>query len=634
MTPASVADARDSAERKELGALLDLASRAAGVAVAQQDRDLRYTRVHDAGSPERADIILGMRDDEIIDDPVEGERVLSAKRRVLESGRGETLVATPANGTATAREILLEPLHDDRGEVVGVLSAHGAPEVRWKAARLDRRAGASLGHRFEDLLDQTTAYVYVKDLEGRYTLASRGFQMLFGRDVIGLTDFDLIPRRWAEQWQANDRRASETLAPVEVEESDGQTTFLSVRMPLLDGRGTAYAICGFSSDITTYKRMTERLFSTQRLESLGQLAGGVAHDFNNLLTVIDNFSAYLLDRAADVQTRSDLQAIQGAVRRGAELTRHLLLFSGGRPAQKPKAASVGEALKNVERLLRPTLGKQIEIEFRGEAAGLSVAAESIELEQILMNLALNARDAMPDGGRMLTAADVPSASELEADAPELDTGRSYVRLSVEDTGVGMSAAHAARALEPFFTTKAEGEGTGLGLASVYGIAKQSGGTATIDSAEGRGTRVCAYLPTIAARGADGEGSQTPARPALGAVPTVVLLIEDDDDLREGITRMLSRAGYAVIPVADGEECLRVLAGSDMQVDVALVDLDLPGMPSAPVKRRIREQAPHVPIVHMSGSADSGGPEPFVEKPVGPDRLVAVIDNAVRRAAPP
>jgi PAS domain S-box-containing protein len=619
------------AREQELEALLALATRAGGVAVSLQDRALRYKRALDPASSEQAEALLRRRDDEV-DDPRTAERLLSAKRRVLESGRGERLVTPATNGSKGTREILLEPLRDPSGEVVGVLSARGSPIATSEASewspQVDRRAGTSLGHQFHELLEQTSAYIYVKDLEGRYTLASQQIQTLFGDEVIGRTDFDLVPLEYAEQWRANDRRAIETLAPVEVEETDGRVTLLSVKVPLLDGSGLPYAVCGFSSDITTYKRMTERVFSTQRLESLGQLAGGVAHDFNNLLSVIGTFSSYLLDDVEEGRARSDLQAIQGAVRRGAELTRQLLLFSGRRPADEPESVSVTESLENVERLLRPTIGKQIDIDFRLEAPSAFVAGHGGHLEQIVMNLALNARDAMPEGGRMAVAADVPSAAELGADAPGLDLDRSYIRLSVEDSGSGMSPAEAARAMEPFFTTKAKGEGTGLGLASVYGIARQLEGTVVIDSAEGRGTTVRVYLPAETGERAVSEGGGMGLRRPSAEITPVVLLVEDDADVREGTARILSRAGYAVIPVADGEEGLSVLAASEAEVDVALIEVVLPGMSGLELARRIREEAPQVSIVHMSGSARSIGAEPVVEKPFPPDRLVAEIHRAM------
>ena len=400
----------------------------------------------------------------------------------------------------------------------------------------------------------------------------------------------------------------------------------------LDGRRTRLVL---GTDITERTRTRaalhqseEQLRQAQRTDVAGRLAGGVAHDFNNLLSVIGTFSSYLLDDVEEGRARSDLQAIQGAVRRGAELTRQLLLFSGRRPAEEPESVSVTESLENVERLLRPTIGKQIDIDFRLEAPSAFVAGHGGHLEQIVMNLALNARDAMPEGGRMAVAADVPSAAELGADAPGLDLDRSYIRLSVEDSGSGMSPAEAARAMEPFFTTKAKGEGTGLGLASVYGIARQLEGNVVIDSAEGRGTTVRVYLPAETGERAVSEGGGMGLRRPSAEMTPVVLLVEDDADVREGTARILSRAGYAVIPVADGEEGLSVLAASEAEVDVALIEVVLPGMSGLELARRIREEAPQVPIVHMSGSASSIGAEPVVEKPFPPDRLVAEIHRAM------
>lgn len=525
--------AQERGKTSELAALLQLASRAAGIVLAQQDLNLRYCRVYHPDDQALADSILGKRDDEVIDDPVEAEGVLSAKRRVLESGLSERLVATPGQGMTSARQIFLEPMRDESGVVKGLLSVQGPLRASDNPLRNDRvnaRTGGSLGHEsegvleqtaaslaqgIEDVLEQATVMIYAKDLDGRYTLASRQVRTVFATDVIGLTDYNLLPRNFADEWKANDRRAIETLAPVETEETDGRNTFLTIKIPLLDGRGEPYGVCGVSADITTYKRMTERVFATQRLESLGQLASGVAHDFNNLLGVIGTVSSDLLDLAPDAQTRSALETIERAVKRGAELTRQLLLFSGRGSGEPPRATLIGEAFAGVETLLRATIAKQIEIEFRAEDAGVTVAAESGEVEQILINLALNARDAMPEGGRMVIASKMARPAELEADAPQLESSGSYICLSVDDTGIGMSPIEAARAMEPFFTTKPRGEGTGLGLASVYGIAKRHGGTVAIDSEKGRGTQVRVYLPTGAGGQGEGDVTKAPAHETTG-----------------------------------------------------------------------------------------------------------------------
>jgi signal transduction histidine kinase/CheY-like chemotaxis protein len=480
---------------------------------------------------------------------------------------------------------------------------------------------------FDELLRQTAVHIYVKDVEGRYTIASKALVESIG-DAVGKTDFDLVPRWIAERWRANDQKVLDTRTPLEVEEPGVERTFLSVKVPLLDGDGRPYGVFGCSSDITTYKRMTEQLFSTQRLESLGQLASGVAHDFNNLLSVIGTFTAYLLEADLGDRARSDLDTIERAVERGAELTRQLLLFSGRRSAQVPGPVSIAAALENIERLLARTLSRQIDFEVRRGTPSLSVSAGAGHIEQIVTNLALNARDAMPEGGKLLISADAASTEELEGAGGGLDNSRGHVRLLIRDTGVGMGPAEAARAMEPFFTTKQAGEGTGLGLATVYGIAKQLGGAVTIDSAEGTGTSVYVWLPE--AVDASESRAALPRPPESIRETPVVLLVEDEDDVREGTARTLSLGGYAAIPVSSGEECLRVLEASDAEVDIALLDVVLPDISGLELADRITELAPHVAIVHMSGSASSSWPQPLIEKPFSPDRLLRELDHAVRR----
>ncbi len=367
----------------------------------------------------------------------------------------------------------------------------------------------------------------------------------------------------------------------------------------------------------------EQLLRMRKLNALGQLAGGVAHDFNNLLQAVRG-NLDLIVRRADDATRVRRYAESGlqAAERGTKLTGQLLAFSRTQKLDVRPVAAVSLVSGMSDMLIR-SLGPSVRIRLDLASSRSRVLAEPTQLELAILNLALNARDAMPDGGTLTIA----SAPYEAAGDPELDDG-AYLRIDVADTGAGMDADTAARALEPFFTTKPVGKGTGLGLSMVYGFARQSGGTVRIASAPGAGTTVSLFLREV-----DGDaGEQEPARPGVRAAPlgnATVLLVDDDGDVRASTANTLDALGYTVVEAAGAESALKLLGG--VSPDLALMDYAMPEMNGAELAKAIRERMPRLPIVFASGFADTDalraavGPDtPVLRKPFGADELGAVL----------
>ena len=392
------------------------------------------------------------------------------------------------------------------------------------------------------------------------------------------------------------------------------------------------------------ERLQNQLNQSQRLESLGQLAGGIAHDFNNLLAVIINYAAFIAEdlEAASADdgedrwrsTRDDIEQIRLAGERAAHLTHQLLSFAR-REIVQPEIVDVNDVVSNVEQLLRRTLGEQVELNSSLAENLRPVLIDPGQLEQILVNLAVNARDAMPGGGALqIDTVNMEIDEEYVASRPELSPGP-HVRLRVSDTGVGMSAETMQRAFDPFFTTKPAGQGTGLGLATVYGIVQQAGGHSQIYSEAGVGTTFTVLLPAT-------DQASLPVEPATDSPvrhgEETILLVEDEDALREVTRRILTGAGYRVILAENGVDALRVVDEHEGQIDLLLSDVIMPQMPGPQLAKRLLARQPSLRVLLMSGFAqpilDSGGHldagMEFIEKPFSGPSLLAKVAQTLER----
>ncbi|MEU4420171.1 PAS domain S-box protein [Actinoplanes sp. NPDC024001] len=348
---------------------------------------------------------------------------------------------------------------------------------------------------------------------------------------------------------------------------------------------------------TDRQRLEARMQQAQRLESLGQLAGGIAHDFNNLLAVILNYASFIVEDAAGSPPAVDAEQIARAARRGSDLTHQLLAFAR-REVIRPRPLNLNTVVTEVHQMLERSLGEHIALTVRTTAGLPSVMADPGQLEQVLVNLAVNARDAMPTGGRLtIDTARVQVDSEHAAARAGLAPGR-YVRLRVSDTGTGMPKEVIDKAFEPFFTTKPSGQGTGLGLATVYGIVTQAGGTVQIYSEPGIGTTFTILLPATEAQAQEAAAEENTAE--LTGHGATVLVVEDEDALREVTCRILRRGGYTVLAAGGGEEALRLAA--ENTVDVLLTDVIMPGMLGKDLADRVLGSWPGTKVLFMSGYA--------------------------------
>ncbi len=391
------------------------------------------------------------------------------------------------------------------------------------------------------------------------------------------------------------------------------------------------------------ERLQNQLHQSQRLESLGQLAGGIAHDFNNLLAVIINYAAFVADdlNATPItdkhrqEMREDVEQISLAAEKAAHLTHQLLAFAR-REVVQPEVVDVNDVVRDIEQLLRRTLGEHVQLHSSLAADLFPVLADPGQLEQILVNLAVNARDAMPDGGTLRIDTENMDIDEVyAASRSELSPGP-HVRLRVSDTGVGMPAETVQRAFDPFFTTKPAGQGTGLGLATVYGIVQQAGGRAQIYSEPSVGTTFTVMLPaTEQASVAEEPRSESPA--AHGGA--TILLVEDEQALREVTRRILAGAGYEVIVAANGPEALYAAGTHTGPIDLLLSDVIMPQMPGPQLAEQLLTERPSVRVLLMSGFAqpilDSGGHlndgMTLIEKPFSRSALLSKVAQILDRA---
>ncbi|MBI5524756.1 MAG: response regulator [Deltaproteobacteria bacterium] len=459
-------------------------------------------------------------------------------------------------------------------------------------------------------------------------------------DVIGKTDADLYPGEHARTILDEDRRIFENGEPLRVEHRSKVTDriFDIIKIPLRDEGGEITGIVGMAFDVTDRvrseeerKRLEERLGQVKKLDAVGQLAGGVAHEFNNALSVILSYTGFLLEGIPpDNPLRADIIEIKKAGERTAALTKQLLAFSR-RQNPEPRVVDVNESIQVLSQTLLRLIGEHVVLKLDPGDGGLRVLMDPTQLEQVVINLAVNARDAMPGGGTL----DISTRTAvLGADTPGVAPG-DFVCITVSDTGTGISAELRERIFEPFFTTKPVGKGTGLGLSMVYGIVRQNGGHIEVESEPGRGSTFSLYFKRHegAGRAAAKKGTAEHRAPGTGAI----LLVEDEEPVRRALARILRGAGYRVEEAGSGEEALEKFGGDGGLFDLVLTDVIMPGMGGTALARRLREVAPDKKIVFCSGYTDDmvrsqGDMEEgavILQKPVGVKALLKAVEEALR-----
>lgn len=491
------------------------------------------------------------------------------------------------------------------------------------------------------IVEGTSEFVFLKDRDGRYLTinqAAADFLGLGPEAIIGRTDAQLFDEVWASRVMAQDRivvdsgRAETFETPYE--KPDGQRTLLTVKTPYLDGEGKIVGVIGMARDITNRvraeeerKHLEDQLRHSQKMEAIGHLAGGIAHDFNNLLTGIVGFADALEEQLEGPQKES-IQQILKAAQQAGELTDQLLTFSRKR-ITTPRTVDLDEAIENHGALLRRLIGEDIELVIQRAGEPAPVRIDPIQLEQVVVNIAVNAQDAMPEGGRLTFRVRLDEISASRPGPAEMEPGPVVV-LEARDTGGGMDEETASRVFEPFFTTKAPGQGTGLGLSTVYGIVKQAGGHIEVDTAPRHGATFVVTLPRTAERSTT-SASPAPVGESLAGTERV-LLVEDARDIRLLMTDSLRRHGYRVVTAEDGRDALKQVERRSEPFDILVTDVVMPGLGGSDLARRMAERYPELKTLYISGYArgDILGEDienadtAFVQKPFRPRELLGAI----------
>jgi two-component system, cell cycle sensor histidine kinase and response regulator CckA len=512
-----------------------------------------------------------------------------------------------------------------------------------------RHPETSLSQFLSGVIEHLPTMVFVKEAdELRFEYFNKAGEELLGisrETLLGKNDHDFFPKEQADAFVEKDRKVLEggtveDIPEEPIETGRGRRWLHTRKIPIRDAMGRARQLLGVSIDITDQKLATDKLQDqlrqAQKMEAIGRLAGGVAHDFNNLLSVIMGYASLAIDGMSESNPlRPQLDEVLGASVRARDLTRQLLAFSR-QQVLEPRIVNLNRVIGQLERMLERLIGEDVEL-VTSKAPDLGqVLVDPSQIEQVVMNLVVNARDAMPKGGKLTIETANVDLDETYAAEHENVTAGPHVMLAVVDTGYGMDRSTQARIFEPFFTTKEVGRGTGLGLSTVFGVVRQSGGHVYVYSEPGRGAAFKVYFPRV-----------TGTEPVLETHRVVaprsrletVLVLEDETQVRRVVVAMLQRGGYRVIEATRAEEALEAANDPSRTIDLLLTDIVMPGMSGPEVVKRIREIRPNLKAICMSGYTDEtvfrhGILESgiaFLQKPITPDSLRQKVRSVLDEA---
>jgi two-component system, cell cycle sensor histidine kinase and response regulator CckA len=525
------------------------------------------------------------------------------------------------------------PLRTEKGSLAGTISV--AVDVSERSRNERAREDAETLYR--SLVEQLSAVTYIAELgvEGEWLFVSPQIESLLGYTA---QEWRADAANWIENVHPDDRQividAEATAeagnafrAEYRMIRRDGKMIWINDSGSLVPGPDGRQLLHGVLIDVTEQKQLQVHLSQSQRMEAVGQLASGVAHDFNNLLTIITGYSSLLIDRNPGGGSDSHAaREIQQAAERAAALTHQLLAFSRKQTLQ-PRVLDLNKIVHGLEMMLRRVLAENVELCIHTAADTGLVKADPVQMEQVLINLVVNARDAMPKGGKLTIATAPREVMNDCGEGESLMCAGPYVTLSVSDTGIGMDSDTRLRIFEPFFTTKEVGKGTGLGLATVYGIIKQSNGQIEVESEPGKGATFRVSLPRVE------HGAVVPRKVTMTEAHKhgtgTILLAEDEPLLRELGETILTQAGYKILTAPNAEALKSFVAEHDEKIDLLLTDVVMPGMSGPELVRLVRTRWPEVRVLYMSGYADDEIEDldrdaGFLQKPFTPTELTAKI----------
>ncbi len=515
-------------------------------------------------------------------------------------------------------------------------------QLREEHARALARAERSFERFFED----APFGIALVDGQARLLEGNRAFRRLAGLEEGSLSGRPLAKLLRAEDQHdlagRLDRLASGTAGqgPLEARlTAGGRETVVSMFANRIERDDGGPRLIIYMLDTTDQKRLETQFAQSQKMQAVGQLAGGIAHDFNNLLTAMIGFCDLLLQRHQPGDASfADIMQIKQNANRAANLVRQLLAFSRQQTLQ-PKVLDITDALTELSHLLRRLIGASIELEIVHSRDLFLVRVDQGQLEQVIINLAVNARDAMPTGGRLIIRTRNESRSHMEQRGSEIIPPGDYVAIEVEDTGTGIPPEVLTRIFEPFFSTKEVGSGTGLGLSTVYGIVKQTGGFVFVESVVKKGTTFTIMLPRYhGSRAAEATGAaETDERRRDLTGAGTVLLVEDEDAVRLFGSRALRNKGYKVVEAKSGDAALEVLANYAGKIDLMITDIVMPQMDGTQLIRHVREQRPDLKVICISGYAEESFRKRldteegihFLPKPFSLDQLAATVKEVMR-----
>jgi PAS domain S-box-containing protein len=493
--------------------------------------------------------------------------------------------------------------------------------------------------RYRDLVENALDIIYTHDLDGRYTSINSAVERITGYTIDESLTMQITDSVAPEQIEKAKEMIGAKLAgkevtayELEIIAKDGRRVPVEVNTRIIYEKGEPVGVQGIARDITERKHLEEQLRQSQKLESIGRLAGGIAHDFNNMLTAINGYSELTLRQIPDDSPiRSNIEEIKKAGERSAMLTGQLLAFSR-RQVLRLEDFKINDVINDTSNLLKRMIGDDVELVTVLKPTAGTIRFDRGQLSQILMNLAVNARDAMPDGGKLtIETSNVFIDPAYTSNHIGILPG-AYVMLTVTDSGVGMTPEVQAQIYEPFFTTKGIGKGTGLGLATVYGIIKQSGGGIFVYSEVDRGTTFKIYIPRAVEAGAEVGTEGTEQRLPMGT--ETILLAEDNDVVRELSRQVLETCGYTVLEAIDGVEALAVLEIRGDEIDLVITDVIMPRIGGRELAEKIGEMRPDMPILFSSGFTDDAVVRHgeldtntnFIQKPFNVDDVARKVRN--------